>query len=75
MLSLESSTSRMSNLARQEMYFDRFFSLDELIERIESVTVDQLQSIANELFQPEKIAVTVLGNLDGLKITQEQLAC
>jgi predicted Zn-dependent peptidase len=75
MLSLESSTSRMSNLARQEMYFDRFFSLDEIIERIESVTVDQLQSIANELFQPEKIAVTVLGNLDGLKITQDQLAC
>ena len=31
MLSLESSTSRMSNLARQEMYFDRFYDLDELI--------------------------------------------
>ena len=38
MLSLESSTSRMSNLARQEMYFERFFSLDETIEQIESVT-------------------------------------
>src|ERR1700682_5480251 len=35
MLSLESSTARMSNLARQEMYFDRFYSMDELIERIE----------------------------------------
>jgi len=34
MLSLESSTARMSNLARQEMYFDHFFGLDELIERI-----------------------------------------
>src|SRR3989440_2425203 len=38
MLSLESSTARMSNLARQEMYFDRFYTLDELIEKIESVT-------------------------------------
>ncbi|HWC18167.1 MAG TPA: hypothetical protein VG498_14190, partial [Terriglobales bacterium] len=75
MLSLESSTARMSNLARQEMYFDRFFSLDEIIERIESVTADQLQHMAQELFHPEKIAVTVLGNLDGLRITQEQLAC
>src|SRR5580765_3705377 len=36
MLSLESSTSRMSNLARQEMYFDRFYDLDALIERIEA---------------------------------------
>src|SRR5437763_9387452 len=57
MLSLESSTARMSNLARQEMYFDRFFSLDEIIERIESVTAEQLQEMARDLFQPEKIAV------------------
>jgi len=75
MLSLESSTARMSNLARQEMYFDRFFSLDEIIERIESVTAEQLQEMSRDLFQQDKIAVTVLGNLDGLKITQEQLAC
>src|SRR5690242_11830561 len=33
MLSLESSTARMSNLARQEMYFDRFYSMDEMIRR------------------------------------------
>jgi len=75
MLSLESSTARMSNLARQEMYFDRFFSLDEIIERIESVSADQLQRMSEELFEQEKIAVTVLGNLDGLKISPEQLAC
>jgi predicted Zn-dependent peptidase len=75
MLSLESSTARMSNLARQEMYFDRFFSLDEIIERIESVSADQLQGMAEDLFQQDKIAVTVLGNLDGLKIVPEQLAC
>ncbi|HWY68182.1 MAG TPA: pitrilysin family protein [Terriglobales bacterium] len=75
MLSLESSTARMSNLARQEMYFDRFFSLDEIIERIESVSADQLQEMAQDLFQQNKIAVTVLGNLDGLKIVPEQLAC
>jgi predicted Zn-dependent peptidase len=75
MLSLESSSARMSNLARQEMYFDRFFSLDEIIERIESVSAEQLQDMSQELFHPDKIAVTVLGNLDGLKITPEQLAC
>ena len=33
MLSLESSTARMANLARQEMYFDRFYDLDELIDK------------------------------------------
>ena len=75
MLSLESSTSRMSNLARQEMYFERFYDLDELIERIEAVTVEDLTNLANEFFKPESVAVTVLGNLNGLKLTRDQLAC
>jgi len=75
MLSLESSTSRMSNLARQEMYFDRFYDLDELIEKIEAVTADDVASLANEFFKPESVAVTALGNLNGLKLTREQLAC
>jgi predicted Zn-dependent peptidase len=75
MLSLESTTARMSNLARQEMYFDRFFGLDEIIRRIEAVTAEDLQALANESFQTDSIAVTILGNLDGLKLSREQLAC
>ncbi len=75
MLSLESSMARMSNLARQEMYYDHFYGLDELIERIEAVTVEDLQQTAEEFFQSEQIAVTILGNLTGLKLTRDQLAC
>jgi predicted Zn-dependent peptidase len=75
MLSLESTTARMSNLARQEMYFDRFFGLDEMIERIEQVTSEDLTQLAAEYFNPQSIAVTVLGNLNGLKITRDQLTC
>ena len=37
-LSLESPGARMSNLARQEMYFGRFFSVEELHASIEAVT-------------------------------------
>jgi predicted Zn-dependent peptidase len=75
MLSLESSNARMSNLARQEMYFDRFYGLDELIEKIESVTAEELQQLATQFFRTENIAVTILGNLNGLKLTREQLSC
>ncbi len=75
MLSLESSTARMSNLARQEMYFDRFYDLDELIEKIEAVTAADLQGLANEFFQTEKVAFAALGNLNGLKISRDQLVC
>ncbi len=75
MLSLESSTARMSNLARQEMYYDHFLSMDEIINRIQAVSAEDLLRSANELFQPELIAVTVLGNLNGLKITRDSLVC
>jgi predicted Zn-dependent peptidase len=75
MLSLESSNARMSNLARQEMYFDQFYGLDELIAKIEAVTAEELKELANQFFETDSIAVTVLGNLNGLKLTRDQLAC
>jgi predicted Zn-dependent peptidase len=75
MLSLESSTARMSNLARQELYFDRFYSMDEIIERVEAVSIENICQLAQEYFQPSSIAVTVLGNLNGLKISRDSLHC
>ena len=75
MLSLESTSSRMSNLARQELYFDRFLSLDEMLDNIESVTREQVQNIASEFFQTEGIALAMLGRLGDIKVTREDLAC
>ena len=75
MLSLESSASRMSNLARQEMYFDRFITLDEIVHCVEAVKSEDLMQMAAEFFKPELVAVTVLGNLNGLKISRDQIAC
>jgi len=75
MLSLESTSSRMSNLARQQMHFGRFFSLDELAESIEKVTAEDVQRVAQTFFDQKYIALTVLGNLDGFKISREDLVC
>jgi len=75
MLSLESTSSRMSNLARQEMYFHRFFTLDELVESIEAVTAEDVQRIAQTFFDQRHIGLTVLGNLNGFKIGREDLVC
>jgi predicted Zn-dependent peptidase len=73
MLSLESSTARMSNLARQELYFDRFYSMDEIIERVEAVSAEDICALSQEYFQSGSIALTVLGNLNGLKISRDSL--
>jgi predicted Zn-dependent peptidase len=75
MLSLESTSARMSNLARQEMYFGRFFTLDEVLASIEAVTREEVSDFAREFFQPEKIAATVVGNLKDFELRREHLAC
>jgi predicted Zn-dependent peptidase len=75
MLSLESSTARMSNLARQEMYYDHFFGMNEIIQRIEAIQPEDVLAVSNEFFKPESIAVTVLGNLNGLKLSRDLLEC
>ena len=74
-IGLETSSSRMANLARQQMYFGRFFTIDELVSQIERVTPDEVQGLAQELFQPEQIALTLLGNLGGMKVERTDLAC
>jgi len=75
MLSLESTSSRMSNLARQELYFHRFSSLDEILASIEAVTREEVQTLAQEFFRPEQIAATVLGPINGFTLNRDRLAC
>jgi predicted Zn-dependent peptidase len=75
LMGLESSNSRMANLARQEMYFHQFFTADEVILRIEAVTAEQIQAMAQRLFVPNRIAVTLLGRLTGIKLNHDRLVC
>jgi predicted Zn-dependent peptidase len=74
-LGLETSGSRMSSLARQQMYWGRFFSLDEITAEVNRVTAPDLQRLANDLLQPDLLALTFLGNLGPLKLTRADLAC
>ena len=75
MLSLESTSSRMSNLARQELYFKDFLTLDEMLENIEAVNRDEVQKIAQEFFRTENVALAMLGKLGDNHITREDLVC
>ncbi|WP_158750922.1 pitrilysin family protein [Acidobacterium sp. S8] len=75
LLSLESSMSRMSNLARQQMHFNYFFGMQEILDKVEAISEDQVLAMANHLFQPGLVAVTLLGRLDGVKLNRSQLDC
>ena len=75
MLGLESTASRMSNLSRQELYFGKFFTLDEMIAKIEAVTAQDIAEITQDFFRQEQISLTVLGRLDGIKFGRKMLVC
>jgi predicted Zn-dependent peptidase len=75
LMGLESSNARMANLARQEMYFHQFITVDEIIACIDAVDAGQVQAMAQHLFDPDRIAVTLLGRLDGVKLGRAKLDC
>jgi predicted Zn-dependent peptidase len=74
MLSLESSSARSSNLARQDIYFGRQFSLDEIVAGIDNVTSDAVQALARSILDGRKCSAAVLGRMDGLDLSREQFA-
>ncbi len=74
MLSLENTASRMSHLARQEIYFGRHFTLDETLAGIERVTRDDILRVSDMLFGNATLVGTVLGPKNGFHLTEEHLS-
>ena len=72
-LSLESTSSRMSQLARQEIYFGHQVTVDDTLRSVERVTLEDVQRVARDLFQPGRVAATVLGRVDGVDLRESQL--
>jgi predicted Zn-dependent peptidase len=72
-LSLEYTGARMSQLAREEIYFGRSFTFDELLSALEAVTAEDVQRIASNLF-PGRLAATVLGDLRRWRPREKDLA-
>jgi predicted Zn-dependent peptidase len=63
LLGLEGTSSRMTRLAKMEIYFQRNHELDEIIAGIEGVSADQFQSLAERIFRDEAFAITSIGPL------------
>jgi len=72
-LSLESTSSRMGNLVRQELYFKKFFSITEMLDRVERVTAAEVQKLAEQFFDPKQMAVAMLGRLEGFRVRRGDL--
>ncbi|BCB97170.1 peptidase M16 [Dissulfurispira thermophila] len=64
-LGLESTSSRMQSIARQEIYYGRYFSQKEIMKEIEAVTLDAVKSLSKRLINDGKMSLTVLGPVKG----------
>ena len=73
-LGLESTASRMAQLARSEIYFGRQFDVTEILARVDAITADDVRRVAADLFSNGNLAATVLGPDGGPAPTADQLA-
>jgi predicted Zn-dependent peptidase len=74
LLSLESTDSRMGRLAKSEIYFNRFVTTEEIIEGIERVSAGEVADLAQQLFRPESLSLTLLGPVTEKNIPPSLLA-
>ena len=60
-LGLESTSSRMVNIARQEIYHGRYYSPKEIMKEVDSITLGHIQTLAEKLIKKERFSLTVYG--------------
>lgn len=72
--SQESSSARMFGLAHQAIHMDRVRDLDAQLAELEAVDLDQLNTVAARILNPEGFAVSALGTRKGRDIRPEDLA-
>ncbi len=60
-LGLESTSSRMTNIARQEIYYGRYYSPKEIMKEVDSITLDRIKDLAEKLIKKESCSLTVYG--------------
>ena len=60
LLSLESMSNRMRRLAKSQIYFDRFITLDELISNIDAVQADEIQEFSAGFFEKSQYSKAIL---------------
>lgn len=65
MLGLENSASRMAFLARQMIYFGAVTQMDEVLAKLDAVTVEDVAAIAADVIEGSPLTVAAVGNQDG----------
>jgi predicted Zn-dependent peptidase len=60
-LGLESTASRMSRIARAVLFGIPLLSMDEMLERVEAVSAEEVADLSAELYDPARFAAACVG--------------
>ena len=74
MLSLESTSSRMNRLAKQEMRFGSFLTLDEMLAAFDAVRPDDVEALLHRVLDEEQLALVTLGPVDKRNLPHDIVA-
>jgi predicted Zn-dependent peptidase len=73
MLSLESTSARMTHLAQQEIYYGRFYTMEEIMDGFDRVRASDVCRLANEVFDSSALSLTALTNANGHELKSVNL--
>jgi len=73
MLSLESTSSRMNRVAKQELRFGSFFSLDEMLGAIDGVQPPEVEALISRILDEQQLSLLTLGPIDRRNLPRELL--
>lgn len=65
-LSSESTGARMSRIGRATLFDLPILSLDEMLDKVDGVSVDDLTELATELYAPERLSAAGVGPSESL---------
>jgi predicted Zn-dependent peptidase len=71
MLSLESTSSRMNRVAKQELRFGSFFSLDEMLDAIDRVRPEEVEALTSRILDEQQLSLLTLGPIDRRNLPAE----
>jgi len=71
LLGLETSDSRMTKLARDEICFGKVVPVKEIVKGIDSVTMKDMEDICGRMLTPDKVAMVAMGRVNGRGLPRE----
>jgi predicted Zn-dependent peptidase len=60
MLGLENMSGRMIRLGSAELYVEQYISLDSILQRVDAVTPEDIQRVANDLFVEDRFSAVII---------------